>query len=82
MTPTEKECLACGSPVASDKPKFNTKAHFRGFIKYFMFVCMALTVLSLFMNVGPSFMTCAIMTVVLGMARSSMDEMMIDREKE
>jgi hypothetical protein len=82
MTPTETQCISCGTLVAEDKPKFDTKAHFRTFIKYFMFACMGLTVLSLFMNVGPSFMTCAIMTIVLGMARSSMDEMMIDREEK
>ncbi len=32
-----------------------------------MFLCGGMTVLSLFMNVGPSFMTCGITTAVLGL---------------
>ena len=82
MTPTEKVCISCGTAVKEDKPKFDTKVVFFGFIKYFMYACMGLTVLSLFMSVGPSFMTCAIMTLVLGLVRTSADEMMIDREEK
>jgi len=80
MTPTEKKCLNCGGLVPDDKPKFDGKARFLQVIGYFMKACIVLTVVSLFMNVGPSFMTCAIMTVVLGLVKSSMSEMMIDRE--
>jgi hypothetical protein len=82
MTPTELTCISCGTPVPPDKPKFDARARLFGFIKYFMFACAAMTVLSLFMNVGPSFMTCAIMTLVLGLVRSSADEMMVDQEKK
>lgn len=82
MTQTEKQCLNCGGLVPDDKPKFDSKARFLQGIGYFMKGCAVITVLSLFMNIGPSFMTCAIMTVVLGLVKSSMSEMMIDREKE
>ena len=82
MTPTEKQCLACGGMVPDDKPKFDGKARFLQGIGYFMKACAVMTVLALFMNVGPSFMTCLIMTVLLGLVKSSMSEMMIDREKQ
>lgn len=80
MIPSEKQCLNCGTDVSDGKPKFDAKAKFRGLIKYFMYGCGALAVLSLFMNVGPSFMTCVIMTLILGLVLSSASEMMIDKE--
>ncbi len=82
MIPSEKQCLNCGTAVADDKPKFDAKGKFRGVIKYTMWMCGAAGVLSLFMNVGTSFATCAIMTLVLGLVLSSADEMMIDKDSK
>jgi hypothetical protein len=82
MTPTETKCISCGWVVQDDKPKSDAKSRFRTAIKYFMFVCGGLTILSLFTNVGASFFTLAALTVLLGLIRSSAEEMLIDREKE
>jgi hypothetical protein len=76
LTPTEKQCGNCGTPVPDGKAKTDYKAHARTAIKWFMFLCGGMTVLSLFMNVGPSFVTCGVMTAVLGLVRSSADEML------
>jgi hypothetical protein len=82
MTPTELECISCGGKVQDEKPKSDAKTMFRTAIKYFMFFCGALAVAALFVDIGPSFTTCAIVTVVLGLVRSSAEEMLIDREKD
>jgi hypothetical protein len=67
--------------VQDAAPKSDAKTRFSATIKYFMFLCGGLTVLSLFMDVGPSFMTCLSITLLLGLVRSSADEMLIDRDK-
>lgn len=82
MLATETQCVQCGGVVQDNKPKADAKARFVVGIKYFMFACGGLTFLSLFMDVGPSFMTCAIITVLLGLVRSSAQEMLIDREPD
>jgi hypothetical protein len=82
MLPTETECISCGGVVQDNKPKSDAKSRFRTGIKYFMFACAGLSVVSLFVDVGPSFMICVSMTVLLGIIRSSAEEMLIDREKE
>jgi hypothetical protein len=46
-----------------------------------MYFCGALAVIALFIDIGPSFATCAILTVLLGLVRSSAEEMLIGREK-
>ena len=81
LTATEKECLNCGTAVRDNTPKTDYKGHVRTGIKCFMFLCGGMTVLSLFMNVGPSFMTCGITTAVLGLVRSSADEMLGEKEE-
>jgi len=82
MTSTETTCISCGAAVVDSKPKTDAKSMFRTGIKYFMFFCGGLAVVSLFVDVGPSFATCAILTVLLGLVRSSAEEMLIDREKD
>ena len=82
MLTTETQCVNCGGIVQDNKPKSDAKSRFRTGIKYFMFACAGHSVLSLFINVGPSFMVCASMTLLLGIIRSSAEEMLIDREKE
>ncbi|MEO8096494.1 MAG: hypothetical protein ABI811_02250 [Acidobacteriota bacterium] len=82
MTPTETVCISCGSAVQDNKPKSDAKTRFRTGIKFFMFGSAGLTLASLFVSVGPSFATCAAVTVVLFLAKSSAEEMLIDREKE
>lgn len=82
MLATETQCVNCGGVVQDTKPKSDAKSRFRTGIKYFMFACAGLSVLALFVDVGPSFMVCACMTLLLGIIRSSAEEMLIDREKE
>lgn len=82
MLATETQCVNCGGVVQDNKPKSDAKSRFRTGIKYFMFACAGLSVLSLFIDVGPSFTVCASMTLLLGIIHSSAEEMLIDREKE
>jgi hypothetical protein len=82
MLQTETKCLNCGGVVEEDKPKTDGRTLFRTGIKYFMYFCGILAVVSLFVDVGPSFATLAILTVLLGLILSSAQEMLIDREKE
>ena len=82
MTSAELECLNCGNKIQDNRPKSDAKSRFRTAIKYATFACAALTVASLFVTVGPSFATCASVTVVLFLVLSSAQEMLIDREKE
>lgn len=82
MLATETKCLNCGGVVHDEAPKSDAKSRFRTGIKYFMFLCAGLSVLSLFINVGPSFAVCASMTLLLGIILSSAEAMLIDREKD
>jgi len=82
MTNAETTCLSCGGVVQDNKPKSDFKTRFRTGIKYFLFAMMGLTVVSLFVSVGPSFATCISVTIVLFLAKSSAEEMLLDREKE
>lgn len=82
MTVQESECLNCGSKVQDNKPKSDARSRFRTVIKVLVFGCAALTVASLFVSVGPSFATCASVTVVLFLVLNSAEEMLIDRDKE
>ena len=82
MIPTETECLNCGNKVQNNRPKSDAKSRFRTTIKYLTFGCAGLTLASLFVSVGPSFPTCASVTVVLFLVLSSAQEMLMDREKQ
>ncbi len=82
MTSTETQCVSCGQVVQDVKPKSDAKTRFRTGIKYFMFFCAGLSLISLFVDVGPSFPVCASMTFLLALIQSSAQEMLIDREKE
>jgi hypothetical protein len=82
MTPAEQVCISCGTPAEEKKNKSDAKTRFRTIIKYFMFITAGMSVASLFVDVGPSFATCASVTVVLFLALSSAQEMLIDREKD
>lgn len=82
MLATETQCVNCGGVVQDNKPRSDAKSRFRTGIKYFMFACAGLSVLLLFIDVGPSFIICASMTLPLGIIHSSAEEMLIDREKE
>lgn len=81
MTTHETECLNCGGKVQG-KPKSDARSRFRTAIKLLVIACAALTVASLFVSVGPSFATCASVTVVLFLVLNSAEEMLIDRDKD
>jgi hypothetical protein len=82
MMNDETVCIACGGAVQDDKPKSDAKSKFRTFIKFFMLFTALLGLASLFFETGVSFTTCMAVTIVLFLALSSAQEMLIDREKE
>lgn len=82
MTAQETECLSCGGKIQNNKPKSDARSRFRTGIKLLAFACSALTIASLFVSVGPSFATCASVTIVLFLVLNSAEEMLIDRDKE
>jgi small-conductance mechanosensitive channel len=82
MTPQETVCLACGAQVRDNQPKADARSTFRSLVKYFLIFTAALTVLSLFIDVGVPFAALASVTFVLFLAFSSAQEMLLDREKD
>ncbi len=82
MTQDEKECLTCGAVIEEKRSKSDAKSKFRTIIKYIMYLSAAMSLASLFVNVGVSFMTCISVTIVQFLALSSANEMLIDRDKE
>lgn len=82
MTPTETECLNCGATIEVKTAKDDAKARFKTVIKLMMYASAAMSVASLFVNVGPSFITCACVTVVLFLVLSSAEDMLIGNTKK
>ena len=80
MTKDEKECLSCGAAVKVP-PKPDARTRFRVAIKAFFWFSAGLTILSILTPWGPPVLTGACVTMVLLLVKSSMDEMLIDREK-
>jgi hypothetical protein len=82
MTPTETECLNCGATIEVKTAKDTAKAKFRSVIKLLMYASAAMAAASLFVNVGPSFMTCMCVTIVLFLVLNSAEEMLIGNNKK
>ena len=71
----ETKCPQCGTPVLVDEGPTPTQRRFQIFLTGFLALMFLLTGLSAFSDWGPSFLTCASITVVLLLVRSSMLEM-------
>lgn len=81
MTPKELNCPNCG---ASAKPKAEgggVKQHFRNAVKLFFLISALMTVLSLFTDWGPPFLTSLAVTLVLLLVKNSADEMLVDSDR-
>jgi hypothetical protein len=72
----ETKCFTCDSPV--EQVKSNREVNLgraRLVLTILFFVCLGMTILSIFMDVGPSFTKCAAATVILHFVKESAVQM-------
>ena len=68
----ETKCFTCEMPVTQEKSKREINmARARTAVTILFFICVALTIASLFTDVGPSFYKCSAATVILHFVRQS-----------
>ena len=76
MCKGETKCFTCEAPVAEEK---NTRQANLGRARIALtvafFLCLGLTIASIFMDVGPSFWKCAAATVILHFVKESAIQM-------
>ena len=75
LKPDETACFMCDTPVPQDTNKVTLQQRFRTGVKFGLFFCAGLTVLSLFTDLAPSFTKCLVATVVMSLVKSSADQM-------
>ena len=80
MTPKETTCPNCGSASKPKSEKGGFKSRFRTAVKIFFLLSAVLSVVALFTDYGPPFLTCVSVTLVLLLVKSSADEMLVDGE--
>jgi hypothetical protein len=72
----ETKCFTCEAPVAEEK---NTRqvnlGRARIALTIAFFLCLGLTIASIFMDIGPSFWKCAAATVILHFVKESAIQM-------
>jgi hypothetical protein len=68
-------CIKCGAPVVLKSNKPSLQERFCSWLKVGVIVSAVMTVASLFTDFTPSFIKCAVATLVLGLARSSAGQM-------
>jgi len=73
---TDKKCFTCELPVGEvkDNRAVNLKRA-RIALTIMFFVCLGLTIASIFMDVGPSFIKCLAATVILHFVKESAIQM-------
>jgi hypothetical protein len=72
----ETKCFTCEAPVSQEKGQRQVNlARVRIGLTIAFFVCVALTIASLFTDVGPSFWKCAAATVILHFVKESAIQM-------
>lgn len=71
----ETKCPQCGTSVAMDEGPSPIQRRFQIFLTGFLVLMFALTGLSTFSDLGPSFFTSSSITVLLLLVRNSMVEM-------
>jgi hypothetical protein len=72
---TEMTCLMCGTNVVVNPNKVTIRQRFCSGLKVGVIFSAVLTVASLFTDFTPSFIKCSVATLILGLAKSSADQM-------
>jgi uncharacterized membrane protein len=71
----ETKCFLCDTPVPASKTKVTIPERFQTVIKVTFIVSAMMTVASLFFDFTPSFTKCLVATLILGLVKSSGDQM-------
>jgi len=69
------KCILCGTEVQEDKGKVTIQERICSGLKFAVIFCGLLTVASLFTDITPSFVKCSVATLILGLAKSSAEQM-------
>ena len=75
LTKTEMKCLMCGTDVKEDKNQVTIQERVCSGLKVAVIFSGVLTVASLFLDFTPSFAKCSAATLILGLAKSSAEQM-------
>src|ERR1700733_5856714 len=75
LTKTELKCLMCGTEVHEDKNQATIQQRICFGLKVALIFAALLTVASLFLDFTPSFAKCSVATLILGLAKSSAEQM-------
>ena len=81
MTPEEMTCLNCGASKKPKSEKTGGRYRFRQAVTIIFFASALLSLVALFTDYGPPFLTCMAVTLVLLLVKSSADEMVADAER-
>jgi hypothetical protein len=68
----EKVCFTCGNKT--DHVAAATKIGFHTLVAVFFYICLAMTILSIFTSFGPKLSLCVPVTVILLFVKSSADQ--------
>ena len=71
----EVTCFQCDQPVPPKKEKIPISARFQTVAKIMFIACAVMTVASLFFDFTPSFIKCMVATMIMGLVKSSSDQM-------
>jgi hypothetical protein len=71
----ETSCFQCDTPVPPKEKKVSIQQRFRTVIKVVFVVSAVMTVASLFFDFTPSFTKCMVATMILGLVKSSAQQM-------
>ena len=72
---TEVKCFMCGAAVVLDKHKVTLQERLCSGLKVALIVSCVITVASIFTDFTPSFTKCSVATLILGLAKSSAEQM-------
>lgn len=72
---TEVQCMQCGAAVVDDPHKITIPQRISGWLKIAVIISSTITTASIFLDFTPSFTKCSVTTLILGLAKSSADEM-------
>jgi hypothetical protein len=75
MQKDEARCFLCGTAVGPDPNKVTLQQRFAMVVKVALIVSALMTVASIFTDFTPSFIKCAVTTVVLGLVKNSAQQM-------
>jgi hypothetical protein len=75
LAKTELKCILCGTQVQENKDKVTIQERVCSGLKFAVIFSGILTVASLFTDFTPSFTKCSVATLILGLAKSSAEQM-------